>query len=179
MGDPVSAYTPTTLGFAILGLLDEKPRTGYAVRRVFETTPMAHYSSSPGSIYPALRRLREEGLVRVKEGVRTGQIQSLTRAGRTALRRWLHEPVAPTEVPWREAELLLRFAFMGAVEDSVRESFLDVFAAGAEGQAEALEAFREERREAFSAHAWHALGHGIARARADAAWAREAAKALK
>lgn len=175
----MSDYTPTTLGFAILGLLDEEPRTGYGVRRIFETTPMAHYSSSPGSIYPALRRLREEGLVRVEERVGAGQIQSLTRTGRTALRRWLHEPVVPDEVPWREAELLLRFAFMGTVDDSVRERFLDAFAAGAEGRAKSLEAFREEGGTALSPHAWHALGHGIARARADAAWAREAARALK
>ena len=54
----------STLGFALLGLLQQQPRSGYALRRVFATTPMGHYSSSPGAIYPALRRLEQQGLVR-------------------------------------------------------------------------------------------------------------------
>jgi DNA-binding PadR family transcriptional regulator len=49
--------TITTLGYALLGLIRAEPRTGYALRMVFETTPMGSYSSSPGSIYPALKSL--------------------------------------------------------------------------------------------------------------------------
>jgi len=172
-------YTPTTLGFAILGLLQEESRTGYAVRKVFESTPMGNYSSSPGSLYPALRRLREEGLVRT-ESRRHGQLNVLTREGRAVLVRWLREPVDPADVPLKDGELLLRFAFMGElVDDATRSSFLDAFGRGSEAQAAVLEAFGTEQQQSLSRQAWVALDHGIARARADAEWARRARETLK
>ena len=45
----------STLGYALLGLVHGEPRTGYAIMKIFRTTPMGHYSGSPGAIYPALR----------------------------------------------------------------------------------------------------------------------------
>ena len=54
----------TPLSFALLGLIGMEPRSGYKLRKVFETTPLGNYSSSPGSIYPALRALEKAGLVR-------------------------------------------------------------------------------------------------------------------
>ena len=47
----------TALGYALIGLVQEDPRSGYALRKVFEDTPMGAFSSSPGSIYPALKKL--------------------------------------------------------------------------------------------------------------------------
>ena len=58
--------TPTTLEYALLGLVHAEPRSGYDLCKVFETTPMGHYSSSPGAIYPALKRLEGAGLVEGK-----------------------------------------------------------------------------------------------------------------
>ena len=49
--------TLTALTYALLGLVRATPRTGYALRKVFEDTPMGSFSSSPGSIYPALDKL--------------------------------------------------------------------------------------------------------------------------
>ena len=45
------------LELAILGLARQKARSGYELRRVFATTPMGHFSDSPGAIYAAVRRL--------------------------------------------------------------------------------------------------------------------------
>jgi len=45
------------LGYALLGLLHQKERSGYDLRKVFTHTPVKHFSDSPGAIYPALRRL--------------------------------------------------------------------------------------------------------------------------
>ncbi len=53
----------TPLGYALLGLVRLRPRSGYDLRRVFESTPMAYFSSSPGAIYPALGRLERGGLI--------------------------------------------------------------------------------------------------------------------
>ena len=36
------------LTFAILGLIYQQPRSGYDVGKIFSTTPMGRFSSSPG-----------------------------------------------------------------------------------------------------------------------------------
>jgi DNA-binding PadR family transcriptional regulator len=48
----------STLEFALTGLLRQKPQSGYDLRKTFTDTAMRHYSDSPGSIYPAMRRLQ-------------------------------------------------------------------------------------------------------------------------
>ena len=58
----------STLSLAILGLISQRPLTGYDLRKVFLTTPMGHFSSSPGAIYPALRRIEDAGWVRGRTG---------------------------------------------------------------------------------------------------------------
>jgi DNA-binding PadR family transcriptional regulator len=55
--------TPTALEYALLGLVQQHPQSGYDLRKVFETTALGSYSGSPGAIYPALRRLERKGLV--------------------------------------------------------------------------------------------------------------------
>ena len=47
----------------LLKLLDEAPRHGYEVIRLLQDRFMGVYSPSPGTIYPRLARLEEEGLV--------------------------------------------------------------------------------------------------------------------
>ncbi|MDH5368031.1 MAG: PadR family transcriptional regulator, partial [Cyclobacteriaceae bacterium] len=53
----------TSLDYAILGLVHILPQSGYAIRKQFELTAIGNYSSSPGAIYPALKRLQKFGLV--------------------------------------------------------------------------------------------------------------------
>jgi DNA-binding PadR family transcriptional regulator len=47
----------------LLKLLDEAPRHGYEVIRLLQDRFMGVYAPSPGTIYPRLARLEEEGLV--------------------------------------------------------------------------------------------------------------------
>jgi len=49
----------TLLDYAILGLIQDHALSGYAIRKMFEETALGHYSSSPGTIYPALNRLQK------------------------------------------------------------------------------------------------------------------------
>jgi DNA-binding PadR family transcriptional regulator len=112
----------TTLGFALIGLLHKGPLSGYDLRKIFQTTPMGHYSSSPGAIYPALRRLEEQGLVSgsVERGqsLRPRKTFRPTRRGTQALRAWLAQPVTRDDVVFNLDVLLLRFAFMGNLSDA-------------------------------------------------------------
>ena len=52
------------LGYALLGLIYQQPLSGYDVKKIFASTPMAGFSDSPGAIYPALRKVEQLGFVR-------------------------------------------------------------------------------------------------------------------
>ncbi|UUY04896.1 PadR family transcriptional regulator [Svornostia abyssi] len=52
---------------AILRLLTEEPRTGYALMQAIEERSNGVWTPSAGSIYPALALLEDEGLVRSVE----------------------------------------------------------------------------------------------------------------
>src|SRR3954447_3730370 len=66
---------------ALLVLLDEEPRNGYALMQEIERRTDGVWRPSPGSVYPALQLLEDEGLVRVapEQG---GKEYELTDAGR-------------------------------------------------------------------------------------------------
>jgi DNA-binding PadR family transcriptional regulator len=69
----------------LLRLLDEEPRHGYEVIRLLRDRFMGVYAPSPGTIYPRLARLEEEGLVTHDEG--SGRkVYRITEAGREELR---------------------------------------------------------------------------------------------
>jgi DNA-binding PadR family transcriptional regulator len=101
---------------ALLGLLHDEPRSGYALRKLFATTPMGHFSDSPGSIYPALARLAHRGLIagiiENARSLRPRQVYRLTAAGLGALEGWLREPMSPGGMSEDFSSLLLRFVFM-------------------------------------------------------------------
>ena len=107
------------LGFALLGLIQQKPASGYDLRKIFASTAMGTFSDSPGAIYPALQRLEERGLIRsvVEDGsgLRRRRLFHLALQGEAELKTWLRKPVTRDEVVRRNHELLLRFAFTDRV----------------------------------------------------------------
>src|ERR1700748_909538 len=68
-----------------LYLLDEEPRHGYEVIRLLRSRFMGVYAPSPGTIYPRLARLEEEGLVTHDEE-NGRKVHRITEAGREELR---------------------------------------------------------------------------------------------
>ena len=107
----------TTLEYALLGLVGISPMTGYDVHKVFATTPLAHFSSSPGAIYPALRRLARIGLLEARldtaRETRPRRVYSLTSAGDEALEVWLHQLVTREELIRGAGAPILRFSLAG------------------------------------------------------------------
>jgi DNA-binding PadR family transcriptional regulator len=107
------------LGFALLGLLHQKPASGYDLRKIFASTAMGTFSDSPGAIYPALKRLEKSELIRsvVEDGpgLRRRRLFSPTPQGSKMLKRWLQQPVTRADVARRSHEVLLRFAFTDRV----------------------------------------------------------------
>ncbi len=166
----------TRLGYALLGLIRREPRSGYALRKVFETTPLGRYSSSPGSIYPALKSLAKAGLVALSAPGGGKQVYVLTPAGQEALSAWLARPVDEEEVGRHIDLALLRFAFLQDEADAAGVgAFLDSFEAAAKAHAASLEAFLASPAGlAMTLHSRVAVEHGLRSIRCSAEWAADA-----
>jgi len=80
---------------AILLLLAEEPRNGYQIMQELEQRSGGIWRPSPGSVYPALQLLADEGLV-TSEARGGGNVFDLTDAGRAHLAEQ-HESATP---PW-------------------------------------------------------------------------------
>jgi len=80
------------------------------------TTPMGHFSASPGAIYPAVRRIEMSGWIRGRivdgETLRPKRVYRITESGRKRLIRRLTRPVRREDILWHMDDLMLRFAFM-------------------------------------------------------------------
>jgi len=167
------------LGYALLGLIQQQPVSGYSLRKIFTATPMGSFSDSPGAIYPALARLEADGLIQgvVEEGagLRRRKIYRLKPAGLAALKRWYARPVTREDVVRGMGELMLRFAFLGetADQDTIRR-----FLTSLRGQLKAylpeVEAFAGMHEDKMSVSGKLALDHGVRGYRASLEWVEAA-----
>ena len=70
--------------YVILKLLKDKPRHGYEVMKELEERMHGCYTPSPGTVYPTLQWLEDEGLVAAKE-VEGKKVYEITDQGRAFL----------------------------------------------------------------------------------------------
>ena len=86
----MSSLTPTAR--VILGMLKLGVPTGYDIKKVIDSSTRFFWTASFGQIYPELKRLQKDGLVRSREEPR-GKVKrtvyELTPKGEEALREWL------------------------------------------------------------------------------------------
>lgn len=103
----------TNLEYMLLFQLHLKPASGYALRKAFASTPLGYYSDSPGSIYPALQRLRRRGMLRpLKEqpaSRRGTRIFCISAKALGELRSWVRQAITREEVRHDQPALMLRF----------------------------------------------------------------------
>lgn len=66
---------------ALLLLLSEEPRNGYQLMQTLEDRSEGHWRPSPGSVYPALSQLEDEGFIRSIQAD-SGRTFEITDAGR-------------------------------------------------------------------------------------------------
>ena len=173
----------TPLGGAVLGLLNEQPRSGYDLRRVFAATPMGHFSDSPGAIYPALRRLRAahlvESVVEARDTLRPREVFKPTPAGLAALRAWATAPPTRDDMIAGADRIILRFVltFSCAGPDAARR-FLDQFEAALVSYADEVREFYRTAAPAMHLGARLGLEDGIHVFDAHIRWCRSARRAL-
>ena len=83
---------------AALALLAEEPRNGYQIIQEIAARSGGVWQPSPGSVYPALQQLEDEGLIRA-EGAESGRKAfSLTDEGRAYMAEHADEVTAPWEI---------------------------------------------------------------------------------
>ena len=114
-----------SLPHVLLGVLSDRPSTGYDLARSLERDVAPLWRAEISQIYPTLARLRRAGFVLLRVlGPRHGPRRNLyriTAAGRRELKRWLLEPSPP---PSSKDEGLTRIAFLDALPPSERRSVL-------------------------------------------------------
>jgi DNA-binding PadR family transcriptional regulator len=132
---------------ALLALLAEEPRNGYQLMQEIEQRSDGIWRPSPGSVYPALQQLEDEGLVRTTESG-GGRAYELTDEGRADVEARDNELAAPWDAVKGDAreghfELmqLARQAAMAAGQ---------ILHAGSDAQvAEAKEVLNETRKSLY------------------------------
>jgi len=70
------------------------PATAYQISKIYSDSPVSNFGTSKGKIYPMIRRLREQGLIRSipVEGDRRGsELLESTAAGIEAVRHWVKQ----------------------------------------------------------------------------------------
>src|SRR3954447_19381723 len=99
----------------ILGMLAGRPRSGYEIKQLVDSSARFFWAASYGQIYPELKRLEKDGLVKGRDsaqGARQRTVFKLTAAGKRAVRDWIeHAP----EVWELRDEGLLELFFAGSV----------------------------------------------------------------
>ena len=82
---------------AILTLLAEEPMHGYQIIQVISERSGGNWTPSPGSVYPTLQQLEDEGLIEPAASESGRRVFALTDAGKEA------QTADTTPAPWEEA----------------------------------------------------------------------------
>src|SRR5215213_9007882 len=111
-----------TLGHALLAVLAEGPRTGYALVQHLAQSIAYAWPARHSQVYPELARLREAGLIRQGAAApRGGRVYEVTDAGLEEVRRWLRETEPSRTV---RNESALRLFFLWLLEPDEADAYL-------------------------------------------------------
>jgi DNA-binding PadR family transcriptional regulator len=168
-----------SLSHALLGLLAEKPASGYDLLKRFESGLANVWPAQQSQVYGELAKLNENGLIEViGTGARNRRDYGITDAGRAELRRWLCEP--GTDLAFRSAALL-RVFFLWTLTREEGSAYLEQFARENQRRFDALEAVRDNAEwigDPVQVCGWLILEYGIRGSKTAEEWARWAIEQL-
>jgi len=128
----------------LLRLLVDRPMHGYEMIQALTEQSGGTYAPSPGTIYPRLGKLEEEGLV-TKTADGRKSVYAITEAGRAELEA--REPeLQGIESEFTDSVRRLADEVRASVNDAMRTLKADLAAAAREARAEAKEAARQTTR---------------------------------
>jgi DNA-binding PadR family transcriptional regulator len=109
---------PSATAKVILGMLAARPRSGYEIKQLVDSSARFFWAASYGQIYPELKRLEDAGLVAgsdASQGARQRTVYKLTGKGKRAAREWINSEPQVFEL---RDEGLLELFFAGSIEPS-------------------------------------------------------------
>lgn len=114
-----------TNGYALLGLLMEKPMTGYMMKQIIDNYLSHFWKTSYGQIYPTMNKFIDKGWVSVKELPSekgpASKLYEITSQGRHVFTDWLYIDVNDFNI---RDESLLKFYFSNLMDiDEVIDRF--------------------------------------------------------
>jgi DNA-binding PadR family transcriptional regulator len=128
-------------------LLAEEPRNGYQIMQEIEERSNGAWRPSPGSVYPALQQLEDEGLIRSQE-LDGRKVFALTDAGRELVK----ERDSDRPAPWEEmgGEVSSEAHELARLMREVASAFVQVMRTGSPDQwAKAREVLDKTRRDLY------------------------------
>jgi len=94
----------------ILGMLAARPRSGYEIKQLVDSSARYFWAASYGQIYPELKKLEKAGLITGDDSSTGGRQRTtfkLTAEGKRAAREWIRKP--PEVLETRDEGLLKLF----------------------------------------------------------------------
>jgi len=115
------------LDFIALGMVLEEALTGYDIKKEIEAGIGNFYTASYGSLYPALKKLRDKGYLTMTEhlhGNRVKKYYAATDLGKAAFLEWLSSSFDPNS---SSDSLLARIYFFGELPGDIRRQKLQEY----------------------------------------------------
>jgi len=111
----------------ILGLLQLKSLSSYDLKKALENSVNHFYSTSYGSIHPALKKMEQKGWITGEEqsiGARQKKIYSISEKGRQIFNEWMATEIPVTRI---KEDALVRMFFFGLIPKKQRIQLIDEY----------------------------------------------------
>ena len=171
------------LDLAVLGLLHESPLHGYELRQRLKATLGTFRAFSYGSLYPTLRRMRDEGWISSAEGDadvvagappltgRRGKVvYKLPAEGKERLQELLAE-AGPSS--WEDETFGVHFAFFSQTDPAVRVRILEGRRSRLEERREGVRASLARTRSRLDRYTLQLQEHGLESVEREVRWLTE------
>jgi DNA-binding PadR family transcriptional regulator len=171
------------LELAVLGLLHESPLHGYELRQRLKATLGTFRAFSYGSLYPTLRRMRDEGWISSAEGDadvvagappltgRRGKVvYKLTAEGKERLQELLAE-AGPSS--WEDETFGVHFAFFSQTDPAVRVRILEGRRSRLEERREGVRSSLARTRSRLDRYTLQLQEHGLESVEREVRWLTE------
>lgn len=157
--------------YLILGLLSERPMSGYDIKKEVKQTLGAVTSASYGTLYPTLHKLLAEGCVEMQEiphrSRPSRKVYSLTPQGRAELTAWLKQPPIGDQV---RREFLLKLY----LAKSLDEQELRTIVANRRIETETmLHSLQQDRQNAKSVQQAWVMDYALSLCEAEVTWLKQ------
>ncbi len=146
----------------ILGMLMESPMTGYQLKQKFAMSFSFFSGLSYGSIYPALKKMAENGLITLtvehRDGTPDRKVYTITDAGREA---FLHSLTGPMMLDRNRSNFLTRLFFYSHLPPQDRLSSTEDYLSLLQEELLVLESSREDVRKHADHFQWMCFEFGV------------------